>query len=492
MPIFSKGVVDNSITLEKYLENLELQNIHLDGEPLPLDDLSSIHSSGIPAELAIIIRKHNTLFGETMTTIRVGTHPHHDMPRASKPLTVHSKTINHGFLYGYICTEDKLAKIDNQRKILKGALDKEDIEKHTSIQLKLTLREIFRSLSFSEQEVDMEIVRVVPGTSILVLKYRPGKGPENFTGEFYINLKDDAREVMPHRYIMGDPNILKDISIEKEIKDYVLATESELNKENVKQCLKTFLDDNKNNYLDMAFPIYYKKDLDNKIEHLNVLSEDDKPITGDWDIDSESIPLGFPEYVYKPINTMHNIDQQRWLLIKTQELFDYIKSQILNGIQQPDKRSKIADSLLGKLIIDNKDLQFLDIYFADRLAEYTGNITPFEFLQNITRNYFYRDMVDSSIACIPLQHGSETNSPFKGNSNISPDSGGPRMHIYKDYIFYTANEEQRVQLCLVKGFLENNYPGIPPWPAFSMTKWHPVIEKQIRLGQKIPKKIMIC
>ena len=161
MTIFNK-----SITLEKFIKNLKLEG------RVPVDDLSAINSSGIPAELAVIIRKHNILFGETMTTIRVGTHPHHDTPRASKPLTVHSKTVNHGFLYGYICTANELAKIDSSGRVIKAALNPHDLENNKSIQLKLTLREILRSVSLdNEQERDMEIIKVIPETSMLVLNF---------------------------------------------------------------------------------------------------------------------------------------------------------------------------------------------------------------------------------------------------------------------------------------------------------------------------------
>ena len=486
MTIFNK-----SITLEKFIKNLELEG------RVPVDDLSAINSSGIPAELAVIIRKHNILFGETMTTIRVGTHPHHDTPRESKPLTVHSKTVNHGFLYGYICTANELAKIDSSGRVIKTALNPHDLENNKSIQLKLTLREILRSISLdNEQERDMEIVKVIPEISMLVLKYKDGKGPVDFDGEFYINLNDENREIVPHNYIMGDPNIPIDISLENKIKRTSLLSSNEEQK-NIWHLLKDFWDaNNQENCLNMAIPINYRsnQNIDTQIQPLNVLAYDDKPITGDWDIDSESVPIGLPEYAYVPIDTMNDdnaTDQQTILLWKAKRLFEYFKLQILNETKKKNKTKKlstITDSLLGKLIVDDKDLQFENIYFAESLAKYTGIITPFEFLQNTTRNYFYRSMVDSSIACIPLQHGPETHSPFKADPSISPNSDGPRMHVYKNYIFYTENEIQRVKLCLVKGFLEKNYPGIPPWPAFSMEKWHPVIKKQIKLKQKISQQ----
>ena len=71
-----------------------------------------------------------------------------------------------------------------------------------------------------------EIVRVEPSSddtqSTLVLKYRDGKGPAGFTGEFLVNLHDPSRQLVQHFYDSDeDPNKLKDEGLQKEIRSTV-------------------------------------------------------------------------------------------------------------------------------------------------------------------------------------------------------------------------------------------------------------------------------
>jgi len=506
------------------------------------ENWSAIVASGIPPDLAEIIKTNI----DTMVTMRVGTHPHHDMPRTSKPLTVHSKTVNHGFLYGYICTDSLLSKINTaDREIIPGALDQKDVEHHQNTQLNLTLREIFRTLS---NEGDMKIMGVTPEEPPkLILQYKDGKGPKDFHGEFYIDLDKTIPLSEQYTHLKDDPNLSKDTKIKEKIKSYLSSkTPDDPNKEKVRKLLQKFLNNVENGGLDNGIdniecPIYYAARKLPVSEYnkepftmlpLMVLAQDNKPITGDWDIDSESIPIGLPDYAYKPINTMQKRlpenatprdrakealetrKRRELLLSRTKKLFNHYKKEldlILKRLDKLASKQKVLtpteekeaiklreqkDKLFSqgksivKLIAEGKTFQ--DIYFSEDIVKYTGNINPYIFLQNTARNYLYRKAVNNNHACVPMQHGPETDSPFKDNPNVSPSSEGPRMHIYKNHIFYTANESQRVQLCLVKGFLETNSPGMAPWPNFSMEKWHPVIEKQIRLKQKIPTKTKLA
>ena len=113
------------------------------------------------------------------------------------------------------------------------------------------------------------------------------------------------------------------------------------------------------------------------------------------------------------------------------------------------------------------------------LLERAGVITPYELLRNMLANYWHNK---DNIGYFenPFQHGAENRSPII-DPKIKPDAGGPRLHIYQGQFIYTENEDQRVKLFLIDGFLDNNFIHIHP--LANMEKWYPVIAKQISLNQ---------
>lgn len=435
-----------------------------------------IEDSGVPPGVIVAMKAINEVVGG-MITIRTGTPPLDGQDLQAKPLLVHAKCGNRplGILSGLICTDPALSKIyENNTQNIESATKAitEDLAQ-TDIQqlaLKLTLREILGKTSLETTDKEAMIIDKISteGTSsFLVLKYNQqnGFGPNNFQGEFRINL---------------DPLKLP------------------LNEQSTVQDIKTALHalvKSGSTTLDNEFLIEYKSSSENSYQPLKVLGINNQKITGDVDLDYYSIPMGLPTYAYQEINTLNSIEQQKRLLNDTEMLLQ--SSRVLTSPLHElyNKLNKAYQENHNKS--QTQELSGLNDFFKDGntieyFAKLTGIISPVEFLQSMAINILYNiNNTDNIISMYnPIQHGAENRSPHKGNTDISSGDDGKRLHIIydkdaeppKSEVFYTFNDQQRANLCLTKGFLENNFVHINP--ASKMQIWGPVVEKQLLLDRK--------
>jgi hypothetical protein len=478
---------------EKMIEALETLGCPPAERPCLRGD-AALREAGMQVEFAAHLALHFGHFG-TGITLRVGTTPSYDGKRIAKPGTVLRKTSNHGLVRGLIPTDLTLAKIDEKtRQIIKNAhhdQSKIETKKQSNIHLNLSMREILESTSDTG---DMEIVQSETSVDQLVLKYRLGKEPTEFSGKFYINLnqgKDvNRRYAVPWNEPQPNPKKrggFLNIQQPKRLHPAVF-----------KKCLAKINND---------FPIYYDTGTSEDTPlPLMVLAAADPitknmhPITGDWDFLVMGHPHNLPDYAYRVFHTFpkkstspkgekaakktacKNIAE---LDSQTNALFKHLK-KIAAGKKEKDR------DLLEKYLLSVK---YDNIFRKDALNS-AGSITPFEFLQALMINHAYqqknihlygkKDVTKSSFDANIInlvQHGAENRSPYKP----SPIDG-KMLHFYQGMTILTRNEDELITFYLSGDYLKNT--RIDVHPGWNMNKWAPVIEKQKSIGQSIPAETL--
>lgn len=434
-------VSDNKTPLEELIEQQQF-----------ITGLRAIRLAGIQDALVEELDIQNQYFG-TMTTLRVADAnnlPPFNSPASPKPSSIHSKTSP--LVGGYIPVDPIFTRLDANRRPI-GHHVSDNIEDQEIIQVKWTLYEIMqRCDNNGDLNIDWSNIPIVKMT------FKPGKGPLDFNGEFILNLGEEK-------------------SIVTDIKDKRIFTRS-------------YEDPTKHPYLiadiiaeqfDIEETIYYVYPIYYKINKLNcsesfkplmVLAKNNMPIISDWDKDSESMPLDdiflANKESNKEFNTFDSVEQRKLLLAATKNLFEKLCEH-----KKPSQHLVITNFFSNKY-------NFLQLINGNLLAS-VGVITPYELLRNMLANYFHNESHERyDYYKDPFQHGPNNRSPI-GDPSVNPGSDGARLHIYQGKVIYTVNEEQRIKLYLVTGFLETNFIHIAP--SADMEYWSIILERQVDLGQ---------
>ena len=430
-----RSPIDSLIEKEKFIHGVEAMKL-----------------SGMQDALIEELDIQNQYFG-TMMTLRVSD-PNHlppfNGPGFPKPSSIYSKTSQ--IVGGYIPVDPIFTRLDVDRKPL-GHHYHDDIENQESVQVKWTLYEIIQRCNNSG-----DLVINWSNIPIVKITFKPNKGPLGFNGEFVLNLGEEK-------------------SIITDVKDKRIFTRSHEDPTKHTRLIADIIAEQFNieEFVYYVYPIYYKKDQndsDEPLKALKVFAKDGIPIIGDWDKDLESMPLDkvflANKEANKEFNTFNSVQERRLLLTATKKLFEQLCDQ-----KKPAKHSVIRDFFSAKY-------NFLQLLNGNLLAR-AGCITPYELLRNMLANYFHNE--NSKLPGYypdPFQHGPEHRNPFV-DSRIKSDFEGSRFHIYQGNFIYTINEDQRIKLYLVEGFLETNFIHIHP--LVNMEKWCVIIEKQVNLGQ---------
>lgn len=484
--------------------------------------------------IANLMKTYSKHSNDTLIAIRAGgTPPLTDS--AEKPLDIKAKTSNVPFFTGMILDEPRLYKVDDERKPITTIekitkeLKKIPEDKYPYMPVTKTPLEILRALREKSIEIE-EVTQNADKTYQITLKYVQDRGPEAFTksnGKFIITLANpDALNIREPKY-EGSYQNAQGINIQdpQEKTDQEITTQiTTILPGNIPSKIQEYFQAN----IHTELPVSYQLG-NGDIKQLQCVSKNGKPISGDIDIANISVPLNLQlpktldKYLYESINVLEGNEQQKTvnrskLLRNTEKLFkqfqlDYHK-QMKNLEQNIETKTKQKDrnpnnhilqqelasleiqkrlleespihkilqeqqldynsqklqntSLFKRLRYSPKTLDLAKILGSaadiEHFSSLAGVITPFEFLHNVINNKLDPEHN-------PFQHGSDNRTP------ATPEEDKPQIHFFRDHMFVTHKDAQRVKLYSNDNYFNNHYEYVNP--RSNMEVWGDLVKKQL-------------
>ena len=366
--------------------------------------------------------------------LRAGNPPVYNRPRGPKSGLNLSKTSNQGFFKGAIAADLQFTRKEGSKLRGHDAKDadhlkksvKEDTYQHT-VQLSVTTRDILREVGPGG---DLKVLGYNSDTGQLRLAFKEGRHPENYKGQFVLDLKSGKDEPQfysrpwdrpeqdpnwdPAKKIIHKPTELE--AIPDEVYEQIFLQNFNLNYSdnqstsptpeelkpakvlaNTPRTPKEFIEAMGEDHpqyplvkdlRDSRRPTDLQIVLD-KLDETTIRETYDKSaliIAGDWDGLALGHPAGLkPEYakVYNTFekDTLKKMEQMTDLL---QSCEDYFAELQTSALEKPEDQRNQFD----KLVLSADDFESITSEFALSRA---GCITPHEFLFQQLINHAYRD-----------------------------------------------------------------------------------------------------
>lgn len=465
-------MLNTFLTLEQLIEQEQM----ITGE-------QAIRLSGMQDSLIEQIAKQNLYFGSMTSFIvsDINNYPPFNAPGVPKPPNIHSKTSS--FVAGYIPVDPVFTRPGIDGKPL-GHHYGDNLENQETIQVSWTLWEILKRCG-TKGDLDMNWPN--DGCSVVRFAFKQGRGPSGFSGCFQLDLGEERKKDCTNR------NEIRVVTREWDDPQKYLVL--------IPDKILEALGESREQVICNPYKIFYNSEKNGLFKPLMVFASGGRPIIGDLDKDLESLPMNIGILDLKTANTEYNtfilntdssgISEQIKLIDATKKLFMNLLYK--DSVFQSEFNECFAlglDPDSTTLIYDAENL-FYTIAIKTTLLARAGVITPYEFLRNILANHAHNSCnISKGIEGYfndPFQHGVDLRSPFSLDNTISHSYDGGRFHIFaagknKVQYIYTRNQEQRIKLYLIFGFLETNFIHVSP--IMDMEKWHIIIEKQIELKQQ--------
>jgi hypothetical protein len=443
----------------------------------------AIRLSGMQNSLIEQITKQNLYFA-SMTSFIVSDFdncPPFNAPGVPKPPHIHSKTSS--LVGGYIPLDPIFTRLGLDRRPL-GHHSGDDLTNQESVQVRWTLWEILKRCG-----VKGDLIMDWPndGCSIVRFSFKSGREPLGFFGCFQLDLGEERKK----SHI--DPNAVRVVTREWDDPEKYLALIPT-------KILEAFYE-GREQIIRIPYKIFYNTEKNGSFKPLMVFAVGGKPIIGDLDKDLESLPLCIGISDLKASNTEYNtfilnldstgISEQIKLIDATKKLFMNLLYKNLVFQNSFNECFLLGLDPNSTTLIYDAENVFYTIAIKTSLLARAGVVTPYEFLRNIltnhVHNYSNANKGLSDYFNDPFQHGVDLRNPFNLDKTISHDYDGGRFHVFSEgnskvWYVYTRNQDQRIKLYLLPGFLETNFIHVSP--TMDMQKWHIIIEKQIELKQQ--------
>lgn len=154
---------------------------------------SAMEACGMQPEFAAHMMQQNQSLGVSLI-LRAGSPPVYNQKRGPKTGFNLTKTSNHGLFRGSLAAQREFTRIDSKTRQPAGHNAKDaahlikpikDPDYQHTVALPVTMQDILRELG---PNGDLYVLGYDENTQLLRLAYHPGKGPQNFNGQFIVNL----------------------------------------------------------------------------------------------------------------------------------------------------------------------------------------------------------------------------------------------------------------------------------------------------------------
>ncbi len=330
------------------------------------------------AELALMQQTN-----QTTLILRAGAPPVYDRPGAPKTGENLSKTSNQGFFKGRIAAQKQFTriKVNKEGKNQPIGHHKKDAEKlqhgaQKTAQLQVRLKDIIRELR--EPGGDLKMTSYDPASGEMRFQYKPGKGDNNFKGDFVINVNQGHPFEAHYSRSTDRPDQDPKYNKEKGIitKPDGLDILSEKDWENLYKKM-----DNQ------EFNLFFTdKPLEKNLQEAAVFTnKQGLVITGDWDGLAIGHPPDLPDYARVVYNTFSEDPVEQMSLIQASTMLLNEKKQEIESKGAPNS----LETAILKMTMD-------DLYDQFSLSR-AGCITAHEFLHNSMANYLYREKNNNEV-----------------------------------------------------------------------------------------------